>query len=150
MLIWFVPAGVDRPPRVLAFQRTVPSQKGWMPSLLVMTRSSCHCPNTMTVRPPDRPSACNQLAQAIARWDNEGGASVSEPDEKNSDGALAQEEEHILQCLGAAVITQWNDLPTHIQRQLFQRAVSLGEQSHMTQLKEQIARFLHEHKDDAH
>ena len=104
----------------------------------------------MTASPPDRSSARSQLAQAIARWDNEGGASVSEPDEKSDNVALAREEEHILQCLGAAVMTRWNDLPTHIQRQLFQHAVSLGERSHTAQLKEQIARFLHDHKDDAH
>lgn len=103
----------------------------------------------MTARPPDRSSARNQLAQAIARWDNEGGASVPEPDEKSDIGVLAREEEHILQCLGAAVITRWNDLPTDIQRQLFQHAVSLGGRSHTAQLKEQIARFLHDHKDDA-
>jgi len=102
----------------------------------------------MTVRPPDRSSARNQLARALASWDNEGGASFSAPDDKDNNGTLAQEDEHILQCLGAAVITQWNDLPTHVQRQLFQHAVSLGESRHMTQLKEQIARFLHEHKDD--
>ena len=30
--------------------------------------------------------------------------------------SLAKEEEHILRCLGAAVIMQWDDLPTDIQR----------------------------------
>jgi hypothetical protein len=43
---------------------------------------------------------------------------------------------------------QWNDLPTPIQRQLFEHAVSMGEARQTAQLKEQIARFLHEHKDD--
>jgi hypothetical protein len=28
--------------------------------------------------------------------------------------SLAKEEEHILRCLGAAVIMQWDDLPTAI------------------------------------
>jgi len=46
------------------------------------------------------------------------------------------------------VIVQWNDLPTRIQRQLFDRAASTGEPRYTTQLKEQIARFLHKHKDD--
>jgi hypothetical protein len=43
---------------------------------------------------------------------------------------------------------QWNDLPTCIQRQLFDHAAAMGEPRYTTQLKEQIARFLHNHKDD--
>jgi hypothetical protein len=49
---------------------------------------------------------------------------------------------------GQQLIVQWNDLPTDIQRQLFQRAVSMGEPRNISQLKEEIARFLHNHKDD--
>jgi hypothetical protein len=48
----------------------------------------------------------------------------------------------------ATVLVQWNDLPTRIQRQLFDKAASTGEPRYTTQLKEQIARFLHNHKDD--
>src|SRR5438034_6483894 len=33
-----------------------------------------------------------------------------------------KKEEHILRCLGAAVIMEWNDLPTQIERELFQHA----------------------------
>jgi hypothetical protein len=40
--------------------------------------------------------------------------------------SLAKEEEHILRCLGAAVIMQWDDLPTAIQRELFEHAISMG------------------------
>ena len=40
--------------------------------------------------------------------------------------SLAKEEEHILRCQGAAVIMQWDDLPTDIQRELFQHAISMG------------------------
>jgi hypothetical protein len=47
------------------------------------------------------------------------------------------------------VLLQWNDLPTPIQQQLFEHAVAIGEAGHTAQLKEQIARFLHTHKDDA-
>ena len=61
---------------------------------------------------------------------------------------LSEGEERILQCLGAAVLLQWNDLPTRIQRQLFEHAVAMGEAGQTAQLKEQIARFLHKHKDD--
>jgi len=40
---------------------------------------------------------------------------------------LAKEEEHILRCLGAALILQWNTLPKTLQRELFDNAGSMGE-----------------------
>jgi len=43
---------------------------------------------------------------------------------------------------------QWNDLPTKIQRDLFDHAISMGEPRYTAQLKERIARFLHRHKND--
>jgi hypothetical protein len=62
--------------------------------------------------------------------------------------ALAAEEEHVLRCLGAAVIMQWNTIPTKLQRELFDTAGSLGELLDTAELRGQIARFLHKHKDD--
>jgi hypothetical protein len=62
--------------------------------------------------------------------------------------ALAAEEEHVLRCLGAAVIVQWNAIPTKLQRELFDTAGSLGELLDTAELRGQIARFLHKHKDD--
>ncbi len=51
---------------------------------------------------------------------------------KPADGpAVAETEDHILRCLGAAVIMSWNTIPT--------QTVSL---------RGQIARFLHDHKND--
>ena len=95
-------------------------------------------------------NARTQLVGAVADWESEGGASQSaSPRNRDERASLTEDEEHILQCLGAAVILQWNELPTCIQRQLFDHAASFGEQRHTTQLKEQIARFLHNHKDDA-
>jgi hypothetical protein len=92
-----------------------------------------------------------QLNGALAGWEGEGGALPSHrasQDSRDARAFLTEDEEHILQCLGAAVIVQWNDLPTHFQRHLFDHAASIGEPRHATQLKEQIARFLHNHKDD--
>jgi hypothetical protein len=63
--------------------------------------------------------------------------------------ARAAAEEHVLRCLGAAVIVQWNAIPTKLQRQLFDTAGSLGELLDTAELRGQIARFLHNHKDDA-
>jgi hypothetical protein len=62
---------------------------------------------------------------------------------------LSEQETHILKCLGAAVLLRWNDLPTHIQRELFEHSVVDVEPREIAMLKDQIARFLHKHKDDS-
>jgi hypothetical protein len=62
--------------------------------------------------------------------------------------AVAGEEEHVLRCLGAAVIMQWNTLPKQLQRELFDNASSKGELLETEALRGNIARFLHKHKDD--
>jgi hypothetical protein len=91
----------------------------------------------------------DQLVGAVAGRESNGGASHSASRQNGGEQtSLTENEERILQCLGAAVILQWNDLPTHIKRQLFDHAASTGEPRNTTQLKEQIARFLHKHKDD--
>lgn len=105
----------------------------------------------MAAKTPKRRKASNPLASALARWESEGGAPGPASEEPSRDKAvpLSEGEGRILQCLGAAVLLQWNDLPTPIQRQLFEHAVAMGEARHTAELKEQIARFLHTHKDDA-
>ena len=45
------------------------------------------------------------------------------------------------------LVSEWNDLPTDVQRRLFEHAVS-GKSHDAAQLKARIARFLHNHKDD--
>jgi hypothetical protein len=66
-----------------------------------------------------------------------------------ADATIAEIEERILRCLGAAVILQWNTIPTKLQRELFDTAGSMGDVLKSTALRGQIARFLHRHKDDA-
>ncbi|MDN4999937.1 hypothetical protein ACFQZO_03450 [Bradyrhizobium sp. GCM10027634] len=63
--------------------------------------------------------------------------------------ALASEEERVLRCLGAAVIMQWNALPTTLQRELFDTAGSVGKVLETAELRGQIARFLQKHMNDA-
>jgi hypothetical protein len=63
-------------------------------------------------------------------------------------GNVAETEEYILRCLGAAVIMQWNTIPTKLQRELFDTAGSLGDVLKSAALRAQIARFLHRHKND--
>ena len=63
-------------------------------------------------------------------------------------GLADEDEEKILRCLGAALLLRWNTVPTKLQRELFDCASSLGDLPETTPLKGQIARFLHDHKDD--
>jgi len=103
---------------------------------------------------------------AIARWDDEGGASISARSntgvrvskdarskrmaEATADPKVDQapaEDKKILECLGAAVM-RWGTLPTKIQRELFEHATSLADLAQTAPPKSQIARFLHNHKDD--
>jgi hypothetical protein len=75
---------------------------------------------------------------------------VQVADQDRSHGVvLAVEEELVLRCLAAAIIMQWNALPTALQRELFDTAGSVGKLLQTSALRGQIARFLHKHKDDA-
>src|SRR6185312_9764829 len=63
-------------------------------------------------------------------------------------GRTASEiEEHILRCLGAAVMLQWATIPRKLQRELFDTAGSMGELLRTPELRGQIARFLHHHNE---
>jgi hypothetical protein len=73
---------------------------------------------------------------------------IAEPD-RSRGAALAAEEEHVLRCLGAAVIMQWNTLPTLLQREIFDTAGSVSKLLETAALRGQIARFLHKHKNEA-
>lgn len=66
--------------------------------------------------------------------------------DRSCGATLAAEEEHVLRCLGAAVIMQWNALPTPLQREIFDTAGSVGKLLETEALRGQIARFLHKHK----
>jgi hypothetical protein len=80
-------------------------------------------------------------SQDIPPQDDSAGAPVAR-------AAVAETEERILRCLGAAVIMQWNTIPTKLQRELFDTAGSMGDVLKSAALRGQIARFLHRHKDD--
>jgi hypothetical protein len=98
----------------------------------------------MNAKTPKRPkaSASNPLTAALARWESEGGAAGSAAEEpgRHRPVPLSEGEERILRCLGAAVLLQWNDLPTPIQQQLFEHFVGMAEAGQTADLKEQIAR----------
>src|ERR1700733_11331825 len=87
------------------------------------------------------------VANALDRWDEEGGAPAVPWPLPYEVGDLLDAERRVLECLGAALVSEWNDLPTDVQRRLFEHAVS-GKSHDAAQLKARIARFLHNHKDD--
>jgi hypothetical protein len=80
------------------------------------------------------------------KYDDE--VKTSEQDRAHGE-ALVDEEEHVLRCLGAAVIMQWSTLPKTLQREIFDTAGSVGTLLETASLRGQIARFLHKHKNDA-
>ena len=84
---------------------------------------------------------------ALGEWEAEGGSLISEF-QRGKHIQLGDQEQYVLYCLGGAVLMQWNELPTKIQRSLFERAASLSKEDQTLALREQIARFLHNHKDD--
>lgn len=73
-------------------------------------------------------------------------ASPQNNDEGMNAAPVAETEEHILRCLGAAVIMQWSTIPTKLQRELFDTAGSMGDLLQSAALRGQIARFLHKQK----
>ena len=70
---------------------------------------------------------------------------IAEQDQSRG-AALAAD---VLRCLGAAVIMQWNTLPTLLQREIFDTAGSVGKLLETAALRGQIARFLHKHENEA-
>jgi hypothetical protein len=92
----------------------------------------------------------------IALANNERDLAVAYHDAVHSDESgrargevLAAEEEQVLRCLGAAIIMQWNTLPTSLQREIFDTAGSVGRLWETAALRGQIARFLHKHKNES-
>jgi hypothetical protein len=65
-----------------------------------------------------------------------------------SHSQLQQDEKRVLERLGAAVLIRWNDLPTELQRSFFDIAASDMDPERESQLKQDIARFLHTHKNN--
>lgn len=65
--------------------------------------------------------------------------------DESTSADLLKEEEHVLRCLGAALLMQWNTLPRKQQRELFDTAGSVGDLLETAELRRKIARYLHSH-----
>jgi hypothetical protein len=99
--------------------------------------------------PPDK--ADPQMNDPVDRWDDEGGAAARPVSEALLErvNELTPLKRQVLECLGAAVVLAWNELPTDVQRTLFRLASADAESAPASELPARIARFLHDHKDDA-
>jgi hypothetical protein len=88
-----------------------------------------------------------QMATALDRWEGEGGAQTTPWALRYEGSTLADSDRQVLECLGAAVVSLWNDLPTDVQRSIFQH-IALNRAYDAVKLTAKIARFIHVHKDD--
>lgn len=87
-----------------------------------------------------RTTAEARAAADLARWETEGG-SPPQP------YAASLGDEPLLRRLGAAVVGEWNNLPTPLQRAVYERAVAVGAApGGDAAMKRRMARFLHDHK----
>jgi hypothetical protein len=101
--------------------------------------------NSMVKKKGRRPTSVEEMATALDRWDEEGGAQDVAWPLPYEASDLRDVERRVLECLGAALVSEWNDLPTDVQRRLFEHA-ALGKSHDAALLKTRIARFLHDHK----
>ena len=74
------------------------------------------------------------------------GRATEYPGEKINGRTASEIEEHILRCLGAAVMLHWGTISTTLRRELFDTAGSMGSLLRTSELRGQIARFLHNHQ----
>ena len=91
------------------------------------------------------PTSGENIANALDRWDDEGGAPATLWALPYQTGDLLDVERQVLECLGAALVSEWNGLPTEIQRKLFEHPTS-GASGDSAQLKSRIARLLHDRR----
>lgn len=82
-------------------------------------------------------SLIDAIASAIAKLDR-----FNAVDPANE---LSPEEEQVLACLGAALVSEWNAIPRDVQRQIFERASALGSPEGGFGLRQELALFLHDH-----
>lgn len=62
--------------------------------------------------------------------------------------ALDGGDQEVIEALGAGVLMLWNDLPQDIQRRIFECSTQVLTSDHSMKVREDLALFLHDHKDD--
>jgi hypothetical protein len=83
------------------------------------------------------PASGESVANALDRWAEDGGAAATLWPLPYETSDLLDVERRVLECLGAALVSEWNGLPTDLQRRLFEHAAS-GASRDTAQLKSRI------------
>ncbi len=83
-------------------------------------------------------------ARALSRWEGEGGALNA----TGAAGSIDESELRILARLGAALLDEWDELPRAVQGNVVRRARTLGGPGDHARVKENLARFLREHRSE--
>lgn len=74
---------------------------------------------------------------------------VPEVEDENITARLSAREEHLLQCLGAALIMHWDELPTKLQRELFEALGAISDGLATPVVRDQVAGFFREPDEEA-
>ena len=94
-----------------------------------------------------RASAGIETTTALEEWEAEGGASAGLAHASEHDGSrLSPLERLLLERLGKALVGERNNLPTPLQRAVYERAASGGPSWNRLRMRQQMARFLHDRK----
>lgn len=84
---------------------------------------------------------------ALEEWEAEGGVSAGLPQASEHDAwHLSPPERLLLERLGNALVHEWNNLPTPLQRAVYDRAASGSSSRSRLRMRRQMARFLHDRK----
>jgi hypothetical protein len=88
-----------------------------------------------------------EAPKALDEWEAEGGATIGAGRTGENDAASRSLLDRLLlERLGAALVTEWSNLPVRLQRTVYERAVSVSSPSNRPTIRRQMARFLHDHK----
>lgn len=77
-------------------------------------------------------------ANALARWEGEGGALVP----AHEHDAIDETALRLLARLGASLLESWGDVPTALQARIVRRARTIGAPCDHTRVKENLSSFL--------
>lgn len=91
-----------------------------------------------------RTAACREVVGALAEWEGEGGAPADAGG--HTAATPAAPERLLLERLGAALVGEWNNLPSPLQRVLYERAVRGDSPTSRLAARRDVARYLHDHK----
>lgn len=87
-----------------------------------------------------------QAVTGLSDWEAEGGALPASLRMQQGESQVARtpSQHDLLERLGAAVVSEWNQLPMPVRRSLFERAARPPSSHDDGPLRAQLARFLHD------